>query len=66
MDNAKEIQIRSTIAYLEGQIEQLGHYLPETYGFLVSELDQQMRQLVELQVHQMKGSASSSNSNTAP
>ena len=56
MDNAKEIQIRSTIAFLEQQIEQLGHYLPETYGFLVSELDQQMRELVELQVTQMKGS----------
>jgi len=56
MDNARETQIRTTIAFLERQIEGLEHYLPETYGFLMSELDQQMRQLVELQVQQMKGS----------
>ena len=63
MDNARETQIRTTIAFLERQIEGLEHYLPETYGFLMSELDQQMRQLVELQVRHMKGSGSMESGN---
>ena len=39
--------IQERIDFLQSQIQSLDHYLPETYQFLMAELDQQQRELME-------------------
>jgi hypothetical protein len=50
----QEISIKSRvqlkIRFPEDQLMSLEHYLPETYDYLMQELDLQRRQLVELEV----------------
>jgi len=43
-------QIIAKINYLEDQLVSLNHFLPETYEFLMAELDQQRRMLAEIEV----------------
>jgi len=43
-------QIEDRIAFLQEQLESLNHYLPETYQYLMVELDQQQRELMEYKV----------------
>ncbi len=43
-------QIEDRIAFLQRQLESLEHYLPETYQFLMAELDSQQRELMEYKV----------------
>ena len=43
-------QIQAKIDFLESQLESLNHYLPETYEYLMHELDLQKCALVELEV----------------
>jgi len=38
------------IGFLEDQLESLKHYLPDTYQYLMVELDFQKRQLAEIEV----------------
>jgi len=38
------------IRYLEDQLVSLDHYLPETYDYLMQELDVQRRLLAELEI----------------
>ena len=40
-------QIQERISFLEKQLNSLDHYLPETYEFLMSELDLQQRELMD-------------------
>ena len=40
-------RIQERIAFLEEQLDSLDHYLPETYQFLMGELDLQQRELME-------------------
>ena len=40
-------RIQERIAFLEQQLDSLDHYLPETYQFLMAELDLQQRELME-------------------
>jgi len=49
-DNNFKIQTQNKIRFLEDQLVALDHYLPETYEYLMAELDQQRRQLAELEV----------------
>jgi hypothetical protein len=46
--NIHQIQIR--IAFLQEQLDSLEHYLPETYQFLMNEMDTQQRKLMELKI----------------
>ena len=46
----RKSMIRSKVYFLENQIQELNHYLPETYEYLMSELDHQRRLLAELSV----------------
>lgn len=39
--------IQERIDFLQSQIQSLDHYLPETYQFLMAELDLQKRELME-------------------
>jgi hypothetical protein len=43
-------RIQSKIKFLEDQLALLDHYLPETYEYLMQELDLQRRLLVELEI----------------
>ncbi len=43
-------QTLNKIRFLEDQLVALDHYLPETYDYLMVELDQQKRTLAELEV----------------
>ena len=50
MGNSSKQQVLSKIRFLEDQLESLDHYLPETYDYLIRELDIQKRILAELEV----------------
>ena len=39
--------IQERIDFLQSQIQSLDHYLPETYQFLMAELDLQQREMME-------------------
>jgi hypothetical protein len=43
-------QVQERIQFLRTQLESLDHYLPETYQFLMAELDSQQRDLMELRI----------------
>jgi len=43
-------QIEDRIAFLQEQLESLDHYLPETYQYLMAEMDLQQRELMEYKV----------------
>ena len=45
-------QVQSRITFLEDQLNSLEHYLPETYQYLMAQLDCQQRNLMELRVKQ--------------
>jgi len=50
MGNSSKHQVVSKIRFLEDQLVSLDHYLPETYDYLMRELDIQKRILTELDV----------------
>lgn len=43
-------RIQERIAFLEKQLDSLDHFLPDTYQFLVAELDVQQRELMEYKI----------------
>ncbi len=43
-------QVQEQIQFLQTQLDSLEHYLPETYHFLMAELDSQQRDLMELKI----------------
>jgi hypothetical protein len=47
---SKQNQIQERIAYLQEQLDSLGHFLPETYQYLMDEMDTQHRHLMELKI----------------
>ena len=51
-DNTLKTRTQNKIRFLEDQLVALDHYLPETYEYLMAELDQQRRQLAELEVQE--------------
>jgi hypothetical protein len=50
MGNSSKQQVFSKIRFLENQLVSLDHYLPETYDYLMRELDTQKKILAELEV----------------
>ena len=44
-------QIQQRINFIQQQLDLLEHYLPETYQFLMEEMDSQQRNLIELKVN---------------
>lgn len=43
-------QIQQRISFLQRQLDSLEHYLPETYQFLMAEMDHQQCNLMELRI----------------
>lgn len=50
MKPVNKTQVIAKIDFLETQLTDLNHYLPETYEYLLQQLDQQRRLLAELEV----------------
>ena len=50
MERTDKSRISCKIRFLEDQLVSLDHYLPETYEYLMRELDHQKRDLAELEV----------------
>ena len=48
--NTVKTRVQQKIRFLEDQLVALDHYLPETYDYLMQELDLQRRHLAELEV----------------
>ena len=48
-------QVLAKIAFLETQLENLNHYLPETYDFIIRQMDCYKRVLVELEINETLG-----------
>jgi len=46
----RKSRIQQKIRFLEDQLVSLDHYLPETYDYLIQELDIQRRLMAELEV----------------
>ena len=49
--NPRLHQVQCRIAFLQQQLDSLEHYLPETYQYLMNEMDTQQRCLMELKIH---------------
>jgi len=49
-ETTRKSRIKQKIRFLEDQLVSLDHYLPETYDYLMQELDIQRRLLAELEV----------------
>ena len=43
-------RVQCRIAFLQQQLDSLEHYLPETYQYLMNEMDTQQRVLMELKI----------------
>ena len=43
-------QIQQRISFLQRQLDSLEHYLPETYQYLMAEMDHQQCHLMELRI----------------
>lgn len=49
-DHCRKSRIQQKIRFLEDQLVSLDHFLPETYDYLMQELDIQRRLLAEVEV----------------
>ena len=59
-----EVQCR--IEFLQQQLDSLEHYLPETYQYLMNEMDTQQRILMELKIQSYYLQQSSEQQNQNP
>lgn len=50
MTNSSKQHIQNKIQFLEDQLASLNHFLPETYDYLMRELDLQKREYAEIVV----------------
>ena len=48
--NSSLHQVQCRIAFLQQQLDSLEHYLPETYQYLMEEMDVQQRNLMEIKI----------------
>ena len=51
-DNNLKDKTLSKIRFLEDQLVSLDHYLPETYEYLMKELDQQKKNLAKIETEE--------------
>jgi len=52
-ETTRKSRIQQKIRFLEDQLVSLDHFLPETYDYLMQELDIQRRLLAELEVSEI-------------
>jgi len=51
-DNNLKDKTLNKIRFLEDQLVSLDHYLPETYEYLMTELDQQKKNLAKIEIEE--------------
>jgi hypothetical protein len=59
-------QVQQRITFLQEQLDSLDHYLPETYQFLLAEMDHQQRHLMELKIQDFYKDLSNEHQNQNP
>ena len=64
MTNQQYIQER--IHFLKDQLDSLEHYLPETYQYLMTEMDLQQRDLMALKIEDFYGTQNDEQQNPNP
>lgn len=45
-----QYQVQQRINFLQKELDSLEHYLPDTYQFLMAEMDNQQRELVAIKI----------------
>ena len=59
-------QIQQRINFIQQQLDSLEHYLPETYQYLMEEMDSQQRNLTELKIKDLYKNLSLEHQNQNP
>jgi len=59
-------RLESKIAFLQQQLDSLDHYLPETYQYLMEQMDSQQVLLKHLQVQEQFAAIDSCNESLGP
>ena len=59
-------QVQQRITFLQEQLDSLDHYLPETYQFLLAEMDLQQRDLMALKIQTFYEDQSNEHQNQNP
>ncbi len=59
-------QIQQRINFLQKELDSLEHYLPDTYQFLMAEMDNQQRELVAIKIQDFYQELSNEQQNQNP
>ena len=59
-------RLESKIAFLQQKLDSLDHYLPDTYQFLIAEMDSQQVLLKQLEVQEHFATIDSSHGDQSP
>jgi ABC-type phosphate transport system auxiliary subunit len=59
-------QIQQRINFLQNELDSLEHYLPDTYQFLMAEMDNQQRELVAIKIQDFYQELSNEQQNQNP
>ncbi len=64
MSTQQQVQLR--INFLQKELDSLEHYLPDTYQFLMAEMDNQQRELVAIKIQDFYQELSNEQQNQNP
>jgi len=59
-------QVQQHINFLQKELDSLEHYLPDTYQFLMAEMDNQQRELVAIKIQDFYQELSNEQQNQNP
>ena len=59
-------QMQQRINFLQNELDSLEHYLPDTYQFLMAEMDNQQRELVAIKIQDFYQELSNEQQNQNP
>ena len=59
-------QVQQRINFLQKELDSLEHYLPDTYQFLMAEMDNQQRELVAIKIKDFYQELSNEQQNQNP
>ena len=59
-------QVQQRINFLQNELDSLEHYLPDTYQFLMAEMDNQQRELVAIKIQDFYQELSNEQQNQNP
>jgi len=64
--SSERLKLESKITFLQQQLDSLDHYLPETYQYLMEQMDSQQVLLKQLEVQEHFASIDSSTGSLSP